>query len=141
MPTTTHQDIISAPFPPLKPGNEVLPHIHSTHEMPSLAGCSLSRIIHQLQDTTAWQESQWTMRRPGIFCPLLSIFSTGPLYFFSPYSYWSSFTMGSFLGKRIQPCLLLSLMPATRPRWSFSPSPAALASLMDTALFLVVWLI
>lgn len=104
MPATTHRDIIPAPFPPPKPGDEVLPRIHPTREMPSLAGCSLSRIIHQLQDTAAWQGSQWTMRRPGVFCPLLSIFSTGPLcYFFSPYSYWSSFTMGSFLGKRVHP--------------------------------------
>lgn len=99
MPATTHQDIISAPFPPPRPGDEVQPRIRATHEMPSLAGCSLSGIIHQLQDTAAWQGSQWTMKKPAIFCPLLSVFSTCPLYFLCPHSYWSSFTTGPFLGK------------------------------------------
>ena len=122
MPATTHQDIISAPFPPPRPRDEALPPIHPTHEMPSLAGCSLSRIIHQLQDTAAWQGSQWTMRRPGIFCPLLSIFSTCPLYFFSPYSYCSSFTTGSFLGKRIHPT-------------SSSPSSSSSRLQLDSAWF------
>lgn len=53
-------------------------HIHPALEMPSMAGCSLSRIILLQQDTAAWQGSQWTMGRPGIFCPLLRIFFTCP---------------------------------------------------------------
>lgn len=53
-------------------------HIHPALEMPSMAGCSLSRVILLQQDTAAWQGSQWTMGRPGIFCPLLKILFTCP---------------------------------------------------------------
>lgn len=95
--------------------------MYPTHEIHSLAASLLSRAIHQLWDT-AWMGGQWTMKRPGIFSSLLSIFFTRPLYYvFSPYTYWFLLYHGIIVGKRIHPHLLLSLMPQLR-LWSDSPS-------------------
>lgn len=53
-------------------------HIHPALEMPSMAGCSLSRIILLQQDTAALQGSELTTKRPDIFCASLRIFFTCP---------------------------------------------------------------
>lgn len=53
-------------------------HIHPAPERPSMAACSLSRIILLQQDTAAWWGSQSTIKRSGIFCPLLRLFFTCP---------------------------------------------------------------
>lgn len=136
--------------------------IYPALEMPSVAGCSLSRIILLLQDSCLVRESV-DHKRAWHFLSLTKNFLHLSLYFFYPHSYWSSFTRGSFLGKRNHPSFLSALTsswtlpgclqelaqyPAKMPQqlipfvfWRLSSSPAAFASLTgDIALFLVAWL-
>lgn len=140
-------------------------HIHPALEIPSVAGCSLSRIALLQQHTAAWQGSQLTIKRPDILCPLLRIFFTCPctsfcLIVISPLlpedNFWeresTPVSCPSCSSSQLQlniawlssgaSSILCQNAAATNPWLASSSSPAAFASLTgDVAQCLVAWLI